>query len=154
MLKKWIVCLLTVAMVLCLAACGGGKDVDLKDLAKDLMDSGAFTDILSESAENVPPSIYGFDAADVEQCLMYYGTGATAEEIFLAKCTDSAAAGRVQSLCQTRVQNQIAAFESYVPAEIPKLENAVIGTAGAYVVLVVSNDSATCQGIVEKALTK
>lgn len=151
-MKKLIVCLLTLAMILCLASCGGDKDVDLEKLAKELLDSGAFTDQMSAPAEGVPQQIYGYDGADVEKCVMYYGTGATAEEIFLVKCVDSAAAGRLQSLCQTRAQNQIAAFESYVPAEVPKLQSAVIGTAGQYAVMVVSNDSSTCQGIVEKYL--
>ncbi len=150
-MKRSIAGLMVLAMVLCLASCGS-KEADLKDMAKDLLDSGAFTDQLNEPAEGVAQQIYGFDAADVQEYVMYYGTGATAEEIFLAKCTDSAAAKRIQGLCQTRVQNQVATFESYVPTEVPKLQNAVVGTAGQYAVLVVSNDSYTCQGIVEKYL--
>lgn len=151
-MKRIILCLLALAMCLSLAACGGDKEADLQDMAKELKDSGAFTDQLSEPAEGVAQQIYGYDAADVQECVMYYGTGATAEEIFLARCTDSAAAQRIQTLCQARVQNQIASFETYVPAEVPKLQNAVIGTAGNVAVMVVSNDSNTCQSIVEKYL--
>lgn len=151
-MKKLLICLCVIAMILCLSACGGGgsKSVDLEKLAQELLDSGAFTDVMSKPAENVPAMIYGYNAADVEQCVMYYGTGATAEEIFLVKTTGSEASERLQQLCQTRVQNQQGAFENYVPEELPKLQSAVIGTAGDYAVLVISNDSATCQSIVEK----
>ena len=106
-MKRLIAGLMVLAMVLCLASCGS-KEADLKDMAKDLLDSGAFTDQLNEPAEGVAQQIYGFDAADVQE---------------------------------------------YV-TEVPKLQNAVVGTAGQYAVLVVSNDSYTCQGIVEKYLNK
>ena len=151
-MKKLIICLFVLAMVLCLAACGSGgdKSVNLDKLAKELLDSGAFSDVMSVPPEGAPAMTYGFDANDVVECVMYYGTGATAEEIFLAQTTGSDAAARVQSLCQNRVQNQVASFENYVPAEVPKLQSAVIGTAGSYVVLIVSNDSSACQAIVEK----
>ena len=151
-MKKLIICLFVLAMVLCLSACGGdsGKSVDLDKLAKELLDSGAFSDTLSEPAEGVAAKMYNFEVDDVVKCVLYTGTGATAEEIFLAQTTGSEAAARVQSLCQTRVQNQQLAFENYVPTELPKLQSAVIGTAGSYVVLVVSNDSPACQAIVEK----
>ena len=152
-MKKLVICFCVLILVLCLSGCGGGnKGVDLNDLAQDLLDSGAFSDVMSPMADGVPAMTYGFDAADVEECVMYYGTGATAEEIFLAKTTGAEAAARLQDLCQTRIQNQQAAFANYVPAEMPKLQSAVIGTAGSYVVLIVSNDPGTCQSIVEKSM--
>lgn len=151
-MKKIAIALLAAVLALCLTACGGGdsqKDIDLDALAADILDSGAFSDLLSQPAGGVPAKIYGFEEGDVSQCVMYYGTGATAEEIFLAKAADSAAASRLAESCRKRVSDQKAAFENYVPAEIPKLDSAVLETSGDYVFLVVSGDSQAVRAVMD-----
>jgi hypothetical protein len=154
-MKRWISAILTLALMLCFSACGGGsssdtaKDIDLTALAADLLDSGAFTDLLNQTADNVPAKLYGYDEADVAQCIMYYGTGATAEEILLVQATSSEAAARLTTACQDRVSDQKTAFSSYVPEELPKLDSAVLETVGNYVIFVVSNDAAAVQTIVD-----
>lgn len=151
-MKKIIALIMALALALSLCACGGsgsGKDVDLASAAQQILDTGAFSDILSQPPEGVGARLYGFDEADVKDYVVYTGTGATAEEIFLAKCADGAAASRVQELCRTRAANQKTAFESYVPEELPKLDSAVLVTAGNYVFFVVSNDAAAVKTVVD-----
>lgn len=152
-MKKIVALVMALALALSLCACGGsggsGKDVDLAAAAQELLDSGAFTDLLNPPPEGVGARLYGFDEADVADYVIYTGTGATAEEIFLAKCADSAAASRVEELCRTRAANQRTAFESYVPEELPKLDSAVLTVSGNYVFFVVSNDAAAVRTIVD-----
>ena len=150
-IKKVAACLLTLAMVLFLASCGGGKDVDLDALAGELTASAAFTmDMAQFQASGAAVSgTYGFDESEVTKSYMYYNTG-TGEEIFLAQAADSKAAGHLQELCQTRLDAQTAWLQSYMPEAVPRLENAVLARSGSYVVLVVADDRAAAKTIVDK----
>ncbi len=154
-MKRLLVCVLAAAMLLVTAACGGGKavEVDMEALAAELLDSGAFTDILSQVPDTAAPVTYGLDAADVSGCVMYASTGATAEEIFIVHVSDSGAVSRAEEAARRRIANQQAAFENYAPAEIPKLQDAVVETAGDYVIVVISGDAAAARAVVDGYLS-
>ena len=152
-MKKFLTLILALALALSLCACGGTskgtKSVDLDALAAELLDSGVFTDIMSQPADGVAARLYGFEDADVTKCIMYTGTGATAEEIFLAEAVDGSAASALEASCGQRVENQKLAFANYAPGEVSKLDDAVIVTSGNYVILVVSSDAAAARSVVE-----
>lgn len=155
-MKRLLILAVSLAMLLALCACGGGsgsgsqaKEIDLDALAAELMDSGAFTDILSQPADGVAARLYDFEDGDVTKYVMYTGTGATAEEIFLAQAANGDAASALKTACEQRVENQKLAFRSYAPGEVEKLDAAVIAVSGNYVILVISADAAAVRGIVE-----
>lgn len=153
-MKKLVILAVSLAMLLALCACGGGgssagKEIDLDALASELTASGAFSDLLSQPADGVAARLYDFADGDVVKCVMYTGTGATAEEIFLAQAASADAAAALKTACETRVENQKLAFRSYAPGEVDKLDSAVIVTSGNYVMLVVSADAAAARSIVE-----
>ena len=153
-MKKIIACLLMICLLLLLTACGGGKEketaIDLEALANDLTASAAFTMDMSQYKmnEQLAAPTYGYDGADVESASYYFNNG-SAEEIFLAKAKDAKAAEGLEELCKARVQNQITSLQSYIPEAVPRLESAVIARSGSYVVLVVANDGAAAQSIVD-----
>ncbi len=148
-LQKLTAGLLALVLVLALAACGGGKkDVDLDALAADLTGSAAFSADLMENS-GAAATTYGFDPAKVTKCTLYVNT-TTAEEIFLAQAADDKAADEIEQLCKSRLEAQTAWMQSYVPEAVPRLENAVLAKSGAYVVLVVADDSAAAKSIVDK----
>lgn len=153
MMKKLVCILAALCLALSLCACGGGqkaeKEIDLDALAGALLDSGAFTDLLSPPADGVAARLYDFDEADVEAVIMYTGTGATAEEIFLARAVSTDAAAALKTACEQRVENQKLAFRSYAPDEVAKLDDAVLTTQGSTVILVVSADAAAVRSVVE-----
>lgn len=139
----------TIMVLLCiftaLAGCGnGGSDeaheYDIDELSAKIVDSGAFSDILSEVNDDIVISYYGFDAADVDSMNVYISTGATTEEVGLFKCTDTDAASRVLEKAQERAKAQKTAYQSYAPAEVPKIDDAVIKADGVYVFYIVAND--------------
>jgi len=140
---------LSTVLVLCifaaaLAGCGGGSnetaEYDIEELSAKIVDSGAFSDILSQVNDDIVISYYGFDAADVDKMHVYISTGATTEEVGLFKCKDSDAASRVLAKAQERAQAQKTAYQSYAPAEVPKIDDAVIKADGVYVFYIVAND--------------
>jgi hypothetical protein len=126
------------------------KEVDLAAMSKELLDSGAFTDLLSAVDTETAATLYGLDVGDVKSCTVYCGTGATAEEIALFLAADTAAAGRIKTAADARIQHQITAYESYVPAEVPKLEAALVRQTGPYVFCVVSADTDAAKAVVDR----
>jgi hypothetical protein len=124
------------------------KDVDFNELSADLLESGAFSDLLCPLTADIAASLYGIEPGDFQDFTLYCSTGATAEEIALFKAADESAALRIKEAAEKRIQNQILSYESYVPAEVPKLENAVVRQEGVFVFYVTSNDSEKVDGII------
>ena len=153
MIKRLAVCLLTIALMLCLASCGGDKDIDLKALGQDLANSTAFSVDMNQfaAADGIAAGVYRFSADEAESSVMYY-SGSTGEEMLLAKAKDANAASHLEELCRTRVSDQQSVLQSYVPEAIPRLQNAIIAKSGSYVIFVVANDAAAAQSVVDKYL--
>lgn len=154
-MKKILALLLAVCLFAFAAGCGDsdkGPEVDVAALAAELGAADIFDDIVSEMPAELAPRFYSYDEADVVTCALYQSTLAAAEEVFVAECTDHEAAKRVMEACDGRVEDQIAAYESYVPAEVPKLESSLCMAAGKYVFFVVSNNTDEAQRIVESYL--
>ena len=152
-MKRIIALTLTLLLLVSLCACGGkggGKEIDLEALAQELTDSGIFTDVMSRAADDLPARIYGLGEGDAVKTVLYTGTGATAEEIFLAQASGGDGVKALQDACETRLEKQKLSFENYVPGELVKLDDAVLVTAGDYVLLVVSADAGTARDVVER----
>lgn len=154
-MKRFFALLLAVCLFAFAAGCGDsykGPEVDVAALAAELAAADIFDDIVSEMPAELAPHFYSYDEADVVACALYQSTLAAAEEVFIVECTDHDAAKRVMESCEGRIEEQIAAYENYVPAEVPKLEGALRMAIEKYVFFVVSNDSDEAQRIVESYL--
>ena len=83
---------------------------------------------------------------------MRTGTGATAEELAVFETKDSAAAEALVEKLKTRNSDRIESYSTYIPAEVPKLEDAVMVSGGRYVVLCVAQDASAVRELAQKAL--
>lgn len=157
-MKKLIALLLALTALCGLAACGAKEEapveIDVTALAAALYEADIYDDILSEIPVVAAPVFYGYAEGDVTSCVLYQSTAAAAEEIFVAQCASEEAAAAVKAGAEARIQSQIASYENYVPAEVPKLNSAVLETAGEYVIFVVSADADAAQAIVNEYLGK
>jgi len=124
-------------------------EYDLEALGKQIADSGAFSDILSPVNKEIAASFYGFEDAEVTECVEYCSTGATTEEIALIKCADEEAAAKISAKAKARVETQRTIYESYAPLEMPKLDDAIVTQDGLYVFYIVSADSAKVQAVLD-----
>ena len=84
---------------------------------------------------------YGVAREDILDGSVYLSAGATAEEASVLVLKDADTAATVLEALQAHVDLQKESYESYLPAEIPKLDNARLVTHGNSVVLVVPADS-------------
>ena len=137
---------LAAALVLVLCACGGAAEpFDPASTAGALLDSGAFSENLEQLDQDVACMLYGIDEATVTGSAVYGSTGATAEELAVFTLTDEAAAQAAKTALETRVADQKAVLESYQPAEIVKLDAAIVEQRGSSVLMVVAADAEAAQ---------
>lgn len=152
MIKRIAAALLVLCLVLPLAACGQGGELELNidELGEELYSVGTFGEELYALDESVAQGLYGTDADT--RCWVRAGTGATAEELAVFETKDADAAAALVKKLETRNADRIENYSSYIPAEVPKLENAVILSGGRYVVLCVAKDASAVREAAEKAL--
>lgn len=151
-MKKLMITLCAVMMLLSLTACGGGKSkevsVDVNKLASELQ-AAVTSDTLSQTAAEMVPSIYGFNAEDAENSVAYASSGATACEIAVVQSKDSSKTGDMEKLFQSRADSQSALYASYNEGEVAKLDKAIIKSAGSYTVFCVCDDTAKAEEILK-----
>lgn len=142
-MKKILCGILAAALCLSLGACGGDKkaaDFVPADTAKALMDGGAFSESLTEIDKATACTLYGIDEAAVKDSAVYGSTGATAEEVAVFTFAGSDDAKTALTALETRVSDRKDALKDYQPAEISKLDGAIVEARGGSVLLVVASD--------------
>lgn len=144
------------ACALLLAACAGcgktGKESSFQPerTVRALLDSGAFSETLEELDPMLLFPLSGGEAA-YEGSVLYYSTGATSETAAVI-CVDGAGqTAAVEEVLRAWVESQIEAERNYRPAEVEKLEHAVLETRGNTVLLVVAADWEKAAGAIPAA---
>lgn len=150
-MKRLISLWAALALTLSLAACSGGKDpagYDPAAVSKALLDSGAFSETLEALDADLVKGLYGLETGP-EEAAVYTSTGATAEEVAVMTFAGQEAADAALKAMEARVADQKAACEGYLPAELPKLDKAILRQSGKSVLLVVANDAEKAQAALE-----
>lgn len=104
-----------------------------------ILDSGAFSEVLEELDPTLLFPLSG-NAEDYEGSVLYYSTGATAETVAVLSVADDELLAAAEQTLRNWVDYQIEAERDYRPAEVEKLENAILETRGFTVLLVVAAD--------------
>ncbi|MBP5236965.1 MAG: DUF4358 domain-containing protein [Clostridia bacterium] len=152
-MKIRITALLSIILIVSavLSACGGNgltdKVIDLEAAGKALVECAEFDDSLREVPLNTLASVIG-DIGAVKEASAYLAeSGATAEAVMVMRCDSTEDAGTVKSLVEAYRDTQKHLFETYNPAEVPKLENAVIESRGLYVLYAVGKNTDAVKGV-------
>lgn len=150
MKKRFFVLGVAVILTACIAGCGKkAADVNAQELADALKSGITYDDDLSSIDLDTAQMIYNFGDANITEAVFYESTGATAEEIVVLKCAGDADAGTAEDALKARVEEQKESFTDYVPAELEKLNAAVIYRSGNCAVLSVSNEPDKARGIID-----
>lgn len=132
---------LALALCLALAACGGSGDsaeVDIDALAEEMVNAAEFGEPMNKLDSSVATGLYG--CAEGTTVAAYAGTGATAEEVAVFDCGSAEAAEAQAEFLTQRNEVRTGQYESYAPAEVPKLQNAYIHQSGQYVAFCVASN--------------
>lgn len=149
---KKLICGVLVSVLL-LAACAGCAKTEPEpsfaplETVQALLDSGAFSETLEELDPTLLFSLSG-EAEDYEGSVLYYSTGATSEAAAVIATRDASQAAEAEKVLEAWVENQIEAVRNYQPAEVEKLEHAIIETRGNTVLLAVAADWEKAQAAV------
>ncbi len=138
---KVIALLLALTVLAGLAGCGPKEEaqVDGPALLKSILEQVAFTETLSDVGDSA--ALYFPDLPADAKVQMYGGSGYYAEElalITLAKESDAAAA---QESVQTHLQQLRQQFSNYIPAEVTKIDKAIVYHSGVYILMCVGGDT-------------
>lgn len=158
-MRKSVFCLLAaLALVLTLAACGGGKPSSSPydtSLPQAIAEAGAFSEELDSLDGDTAFFLfhladYGIQREEMTDCTMLCSSGGTCEQaaVLVFDWAGDSQADAVKSALDDYVKGQISANENYRPAEIPKLEDALIQQQGDSFLLVVANDLEAAKGAI------
>ena len=149
---------LVLALVLGLAACGGGANdappLYSAGLVTKLVEAGAFSEELEELDADTAFLLYrladsGLERADMKECTVLRSAGATCEEGAVLVFASADQANTAVDALSSYIDGQITANEDYRPGELPKLEDALISRRGETVLLVVASDIDAAKQAVE-----
>ena len=116
-MKRKIALLLSlVCLFSAFTGCGGGKkELEPRSFVDELLAGARFTDSLNQLDDPVVPLLYGVDAADYTEAIVYCGTAATAEEIAVFTARDAAAADRLLTAARARWTSRSKATRATAP---------------------------------------
>lgn len=149
-MKKLLYMALAFQLALGLAACSGGAENNAPPLygtfhVEAMVEAGAFSEALEELDGDTAFALYrladsGLTREDLKECAVLHSTGATCEEGAVLVFTGADKAESAQEAIKDYVQSQINSNKDYRPAEIPKLENALVDLRGETLLFVVANN--------------
>lgn len=142
-MKKFLCVFISAVLALSLTACGSGeKAFDPAADAKALLETaGVFSETLTEIDRSTACALYGIDENTVTGSAIYGATG-SAEELAIFTLSDETAAQTAAKQLGYRVEDRKEELTDYMPAELPKLDKAVVETRGNSVLLVIAADYA------------
>lgn len=107
---------------------------------------------MEKTAENIG-AYYDIDPATVaEMSVFICGSGAYPDELAVFRFNDAESASAGAEAVKSRLENQIAIYRDYTPAEMYKLDEAVIITEGNWVAFAACADNARAKEIIENML--
>lgn len=152
-MKKVFVSMMAVCAMATALLCGCGEkaaDFDVKALGSELSTGITYQDSLTELDKDTASMFLNLSDINIEECAIYEGSGATAEEIVVLKCASADDSAKAKAMLEERVKEQTESFTDYVPGELTKLGAAVIKINGNYAVLSVSDTPDEASKIISK----
>ncbi len=148
-MKKTIALLLCPLLLLSFFSCGEKNyEIDPAALAASLLAADCFELTPEEVPGELALITYGADGE--AEAIAYRGTGATAEEITVFTAKDAASAETVLQTAKAYLAAQEALYRKYNAKEADRLNAAIAVQKGKYVVIVVCDDYAAANAVIDK----
>ncbi len=151
-MKKILVCVLSLLMLISLAACGkdAAKDVDLQKIYD------SYQEYLPDMMVLDDDTMFNFVGVNPEDCtqaiVAVCAAGVQEDEVWLIQAKDQAALDRLLALAQTRQNNKEQETESYLPDQYTVVKESKTLTQGLYLAYLVSPHVQELQTAFENAV--
>lgn len=122
--------------------------LNIEDVKQTVLDAGVFEDEIAAIDISYSEMLMGITASDFTDGMILGGSGATAEILAVFETADASAAASLKEKCQTYVSKQIQSYTDYKPAEVDKLNHAVVKSSAQYVIVCVAADYETAQTVI------
>ena len=143
---------LTMALLLLLATAGCGKqepEIDAQAVLQSLLEQVTFETELSQVGGYA--ELYFPDLPQDTTIQLYTGSGYCADEVALLSLASEADSGKAMDAVETHLAELRSQFANYVPAEVDKIDGAVVRQNGCYIFLCISNDRSSAELILKNA---
>ncbi len=155
---KKLALILALIALLCCAACGSTEKSDVSQPAQpqsatewvDLLAASLPFDDTMASSDNAA-GVYNIIEEDgyTGDCALYISSAATPEEIAVFRADDVLSTQDLLVLANARIARQKESYADYAPAEVPKLESAVVRACGDFVIVCVCADNAKAETLIK-----
>ena len=109
------------------------KDVDLEKVETKLTETTDIMTLMTEASDRDLMQFIGLDASSYDQVIYYRNTTALAvDELLIVKAKDESQLSDVEDAVNARIKSQIKAYDSYGPAQVKQLKNALQLEKGNY----------------------
>ena len=163
MKKSFIAIALFTALML--TGCGGNEEAveanatvsvaaasSPADITAAIMAEIEIPSAMEKNAENIG-AYYDVDTAAIAEMSVYIcGSGAYPDELAVFKFNDEVSAQAGAEAVKSRLESQTSIYKDYTPAEMYKLEEAVLITEGNWVAFAACADNARAKEIIESML--
>jgi len=147
-LKTIALAIIALTMLTLLASCGGDKydgiSLDIAAFGTHIYENAKFDDELMQMPDGSLATVVPLGSSAAAS-VYFRGTGATPEEIIIIEASDKEAA---LGALEDRLASQKTTYTKYNADQKPKLNDAVVMTAGNYAIYVVSADNAGAEAVV------
>ncbi|NLK39407.1 MAG: DUF4358 domain-containing protein [Clostridiales bacterium] len=123
--------------------------IDINVAADKLLSSVSYDDELSLLDDEAALNLYGIEESAIVEGVVYVGTAATVEEIAIFRAVDEETVDDIIARYNDRINLQRTVYADYRPAEVPKLDAAVVKKQGTVAILCISNDAEAAEQIVK-----
>ena len=152
-IQRTVALLLVLASVLGLTACGNQNDAQ-----KTTDPQAAFQALLTQLEYDIElkdvgdsGAMYFPDLPEGATVKMYAGSGYYADKVALITVSQESEVEAAMNSVKTHVQQLRSQFQSYIPEEVPKIDNAVIWQQGTAIILCISPDYQKAQSVIDGA---
>ena len=153
--RKLVALLLALSCMLSLTACGGGEPAaeqpkaDPNALFQALLTKVTYDTELSDLGE--AGALYLPDLPADAKVQMYAGSGYYADKVAMITLADASDAEAAMKSVKDHVAQLRTQFQSYIPEEVPKIDNALIWQQDNVVILCITGDYRNAQSIIDGA---
>lgn len=152
-MKKPIV-LICIIILLLSSACGSQqKDVDVKVVAKSIIDELNIEQMSEVDADTIE---FMYDNLEVDDLLGYCvyscGTASSFDEIVLIKVKDDDQGKKVYDIIKERKNDRYSVYKDYSPLQADKIERSIVVQDGQYVYWLACNNPEDAQKIIKEAI--